>query len=621
MRRQPHNDNDSGIGVGSNSSEHSNAAEVISHTSANEDDDYEVNARSEEDDEEGEKEKGNRDEDNNCSTHFSHSDTGDRSPSKPPMCSFAIPPPPVREEDEEMCVEKVNKHNSNKLSTEDNKAGDSGKEGEDEVIVDADSASTTGTLQSITSKGLLQRRQQRRSFADDNLPINCSNNSSTSQSEPVNINSKTSSSSASAHILNGTTDLESGNNCLDTQHNDNDSSDTDGQQESAIGDYRHHKHRLTKETAMNNCCPANMEKGGDDDADAPEMQVSQTTEPEESHLPTLRLDLDENDEVDEDEDDQRGDDFDPAEVLKRMKVELKEDFDDEEEDEEMAMDDCASNLMMSTHHQQQQQHQPPPLQHENRLHYPRTNKSFHHQSTKQSSGGHSKGGRGSITSGNIFDGAGSSAANAAALAAAAFDHNATMEYFRKIFTGTLQSSTEAAAASPDSEASKSQMAAFTAAAAAAAAALTSCNSDSNSRISSLSGGSSAHDQENKRAQLIQALLLKQLNGGGGADIDSSELSSYLFGQQSLPNHKGHSHSLSSSVASLMQRQQQANPQAVDDPQQRYCTSCNIQFISAKTFKVSVHFLSYVYRKFFKLVEHVAPVANNRARLPSRITIM
>lgn len=258
----------------------------------------------------------------------------------------------------------------------------------------------------------------------------------------------------------------------------------------------------------------------------------------------------------EDDDDDQQDDFDPTEVFKRMKVELKEEFDEEEDvTDNGAIGRAAGHKQMMSLIRGQQQ---------------RAN--LENNSSKNN------------FIRNLFGGNASSMP----LATAGFDQSATIEYFRKIFADTLANHfaskpvTEGPAQKPSSSSSEnshpsipeaalpSQLAAF-------------AGTSSAPKVS-INASDSLILNEGKK-QLIEALLLKQLNG----DLDGPlDVESILQQQMARPTASMASN-ITSNGAPLQQSLQPQQP--VDDPQERYCTSCSIQFISGKTFKVCVHFQS------------------------------
>lgn len=264
----------------------------------------------------------------------------------------------------------------------------------------------------------------------------------------------------------------------------------------------------------------------------------------------------------EDDDDDQQDDFDPTEVFKRMKVELKEEFDEEEDvADNGAIGRAAGHKQMMSLIRGQQQ-----------------------RANLENNGSKNNFIR------NLFGGNASSMP----LATAGFDQSATIEYFRKIFADTLanhfaskpvtegpaqepSSMSRRASCSPNSQPPlvpqaglPSQLAAF-------------AGTSSAPKVSINASDSLILNEGKKR--LIEALLLKQLNG----DLDGPlDVESILEQQMARPTAPMASNIPSNGVPLQQSLQPQ---QLVDDPQERYCTSCNIQFISSKTFKVCVHFQS------------------------------
>lgn len=256
--------------------------------------------------------------------------------------------------------------------------------------------------------------------------------------------------------------------------------------------------------------------------------------------------------VDDVDDDYLMSNFDPTEVIKRMKVELKEEFDDNDSKEILVthlndIDSCDN--------------------------------SKHKDSTR-----------------NYFD----YGTNGSSVSGSAIDN----DYLRKLF-GTFDLSTITDIVdsvftkdSTNSSPTSASLAAFAAAATAVAS-------------SSLLNDSL---DTNKR-RLFQSLLLKQLNGSAdptnsttAGDIYANNLATIgaLLGDKCSPQQilsavgsvsglnggsSGSSMPFSShSTNNLLSfpcndTNKQSTRNLVDNPEQRYCTSCNIQFKSIKTYKV------------------------------------
>ncbi|KAJ6220161.1 hypothetical protein RDWZM_005973 [Blomia tropicalis] len=299
----------------------------------------------------------------------------------------------------------------------------------------------------------------------------------------------------------------------------------------------------------------------------------------------INIERNDGDDVDyEEEDEEEGDsmhnndDFDPTEVLKRMKVELKEEFDDDEEqDEENENDDNrphdngkSSNMITNRNKSSS-------------LSSGQRNK---HNEIVNNNNNNNNRSNGFIQ--NLFGGA------------ATFDQTGTVDYFQKILASvspinTANLAVAAAAAGAHStlpgelmddtqmshnrlhSTPQSQLAAFTAAAFAAAQQVSNGATISSSEPLTL-------DESKKR--LIQAILLKQLNSDFEPTGDLN-----LFGNDQTqmagptrPMVTGQTVSTSNKSSNQIAPSSSNNYVTAEEASQRYCTSCNIQFISSKTFK-------------------------------------